>query len=154
MTATSLQKSGKLSELCQNLSGFLNRQLHKVRHGQQLDPNLAHDPLTDEYYTQKVLSCGLKLRANGKIRSSIVTLQIFIDPTAFNAWKEALGPTGMVYLDPYGIEIVKDKDTGRWGVFLDQKELNLALTAQAPYLAAELEIEGEISGFRPVIRTK
>lgn len=103
---------------------------------------------------QKRLPLGLILRASPKKEDpSTTTLQIFFDPLRFRAWRKSLGPIDMFYSNPYGIEVVKEKQTQQWGIFLDTQEILLKLTDSEVYEAARVEIRGTHGG-REVVRVK
>lgn len=103
---------------------------------------------------ERRLPFGCLLRAGRKARGiSTTILQIFLDPLRFEAWSQALEPVELMYMNPCGIEVVKQKN-GRWALYLDGEELLLNLKAEAPYEAARFEINDSLVGGREVSRIK
>lgn len=80
-------------------------------------------------------------------------LQIFLDPLRFRNWTSSMEPVEMLYTNPCGVELVKQR-TGRWAIFLDGQELLLDLKAEQPYEAARFEVSDGFSGGREVVRVK
>lgn len=100
------------------------------------------------------LPFGCLLRANRKTRGiSTTILQIFLDPLRFSSWTRSIEPIELAYLNPCGIEVVK-QPTGRWAVYLDGQELLLDLQADQPYEMARFEVSDTITGGREVVRVK
>lgn len=71
----------------------------------------------------------------------IVSLRIFFDPPGFKAWRDGMGPMTVLYMDPYGLELILDNKTDQWRLYLDRKELHVNLETDEIYELARLEIE-------------
>ncbi len=76
-----------------------------------------------------------------------MNLRIFFDPPRFRSWKESIGPVDLFYMNPYGIELVKDRETERWGLFIDEQELYMDSSGDDLYELARFSIEGDPDEF-------
>ena len=54
-----------------------------------------------------------------------------------------MGPMDLVYMNPYGVEVIKERESKRWGLFLDGRELYMDTEADEVYQVARVEIRKE-----------
>ncbi len=47
----------------------------------------------------------------------------------------------LLYMNPYGIELVKERETGRWGLFIDEQELYMDSSGDDLYELARFSIQ-------------
>ncbi len=127
-------------QLCQSLREFLKEQVQRQMSGLPLAESLERTP-DGELCSRKQLPVGIIFLATPNPEDpTTVTLRIFFDPPRFKEWKEAMGPMELVYMDPYGVELVLDRKLQRWGIFLDRQELHMDPEADEIYEIARFEI--------------
>ena len=127
-------------QLCQKLREFLEEQAQRQMSSLPLAESLERTP-DGELCLRKQLPVGIIFLATPNPQDpKTATLRIFFDPARFKAWKGAMGPMDLVYVNPYGVELMLDHETQRWGIFLDRQELYMDLEAAEVYEIARFEI--------------
>lgn len=136
-----IKPSTSFWKLCQAMTQFIQEQVYRRQMGQPLAESLEKTP-DGSLAVLKRLPCGLILKAgpDPEIQRT-VNLRIFCDPLRFKAWRDSLGPLDMFYMNPYGIEVVLDQGSGRWGIFLENRELLLDPERDKIYELASIDIE-------------
>lgn len=130
-------------QMCRKIDAFIQSQVYREEHGLPLPESLERKP-DGGFFIRKPLVAGLTLTASPSSSNKKTTiLRTFFDPARFKAWENSLGPVSMIYLNPYDLEITKDKKSGEWGFYLDGQKLPLNLEAKQVYLLAKVEITGE-----------
>jgi hypothetical protein len=136
----SSDKTREFLRLCSNLHYFLREQSKRAANLQPTSA-LLERTTAGEFYTKKLLACGLILVATPARKGQKTTnLRIFFDPLRFKEWESSIGPASLVFLNPYDLEISRNPEEGRWYLVLDEKKLNLDLERKAPYEVAAVDI--------------
>ncbi len=65
-----------------------------------------------------------------------------------------MGPVTLAFFDPYGIEISKNDEEGKWYLILDGKKLNMDLGRKAPYEVAAIDIHEIFKGTIDAVRIR
>lgn len=133
--------------LCRKLGKFIQEQMRREQQGLPLAESLEKTP-AGEWAVRKVLPIGVVLLCTPaplgpqSPRQRTVILRIFFDPARFRDWTETIGPVDLFYMNPYGIELVKERETSRWGLFVDEQELYLNSSGNDIYEVAKFSIQG------------
>ncbi len=127
-------------DLCQKIREYLEEQVQRETLGLPLAASLERTP-DGELCLRKQLPIGLTLLGTPNPEDpKIAILRIFFDPVRFRTWVQGMGPMGLVYMDPYGIELAKARESKRWGLYLDGRELYMDLETDQMSQIARVEI--------------
>lgn len=125
----------------------MQEQMCRESQGLPLVESLEKTP-AGEWAVRKVLPIGVVLLSTPgpldpeNLQRKTVTLRIFFDPPRFRSWKDSVGPLDLLYMNPFGIELVKERESGRWGLFVDEQELYMDFSGDDLYELAKFSIQG------------